>query len=164
MVLANSLTVDVVAVAWLLVAACLAAVVRGEDDVEAEVVALERGALDRWGRGDPMGFVEIAAPQITYFDPDVERRVDGIDAFRELMEGISGKIHMDGYELLNPTVEVAEDIAVLSFNYTSWGEAEDGSWRSNWNSSEVYRRIGGRWRLVHSHWSRTQPESRPALP
>jgi ketosteroid isomerase-like protein len=134
------------------------------EDVAATIVALEKGALDRWGRGDPMGFVEIAAPQITYFDPDLERRIDGIEAFSELMEGIKGKIFMDGYELLNPTVEIADELAVLSFNYTSWGESDGGSWRSNWNSSEVYRKINGAWRIVHSHWSRTQPESAGAGP
>ena len=134
-------------------------VVSNEEDVAATIIGLEQAALDRWGKGDPMGFVEIAAPQITYFDPDVERRVDGIEAFTELMEGIKGKILMDGYELINPTVELADEVAVLSFNYTSWGENEGDPWRSNWNSSEAYRKIGGTWCLVHSHWSRTQPES-----
>jgi ketosteroid isomerase-like protein len=134
-------------------------VVSTEEDVAATIVGLERGALDRWGKGNPMGFVEIAAPQITYFDPDLERRVDGIEAFTELMEGIKGKIFMDGYELLNPTVEIVGEMAVLSFNYTSWGETEGEPWRSNWNSTEAYRKTDGTWRLVHSHWSRTKPES-----
>ena len=164
MVLTISATVGVAIVAGLLAVACVATVVHIEEDVAATIIALEKGALDRWGQGDPMGFVEIAAPQITYFDPDVELRVDGIEAFTELMEGIKGKIFMDGYELLNPTVEIADEIAVLSFNYTSWGESEGEPWRSNWNSSEVYRKFDGTWRLVHSHWSRTQPESAVAGP
>jgi hypothetical protein len=29
---------------------------------------------------------------------------------------------------------------------------------SRWNSTEVYRRIDGKWRIVHSHWSFTKPE------
>jgi ketosteroid isomerase-like protein len=134
------------------------------EDVAATIIALEKAALDRWGQGDPIGFVEIAAPQITYFDPDVERRIDGIEAFAEVMSRIKGKIFMDGYELLNPTVEISDELAVLSFNYTSWGESDGEPWRSNWNSSEVYRKIGDEWRLVHSHWSRTQPESAEAGP
>jgi len=139
-------------------------VVHTEEDVAATIIALEKGTLDRWGQGDPMGFVEIAAPQITYFDPDLERRIDGIEAFTKLMEGIKGKIFMDGYDLLNPTVEIGDEMAVLSFNYTSWGKSDGEPWRSNWNSSEVYRKIDGEWRLVHSHWSRTQPESAVAGP
>ena len=38
--------------------------VHTEEDVAATVIALEKGALDRWGQGDPMGFVEIAAPDL----------------------------------------------------------------------------------------------------
>jgi ketosteroid isomerase-like protein len=138
--------------------------VHSAEDVAATIIALEKGAHDRWGQGDPMGFVEIAAPQITYFDPDVEPRVDGIEAFTDLMEGIRGKIFMDGYEILNPKVETAGELAVLSFNYTSWGESDGEPWRSNWNSSEAYRKIDGTWRLVHSHWSRTKPELAEAGP
>lgn len=39
-----------------------------------EVLALERAALDRWGRGDPGGCLEICAPDVTYFDPAVPKR------------------------------------------------------------------------------------------
>ena len=141
-------TIGVFIAAGLLLAGCGVPADQSEEDVAATIIALERGALDRWGQGDPMGWVEIAAPQITYFDPDLERRIDGIEAFTELMESIRGKIFMDGYELLNPTVEHAGDLAVLSFNYTSWGETDGEPWRSNWNSSEVYRKIDGQWRTV----------------
>src|SRR5262249_54934932 len=41
-----------------------------------DVMALERAALDRWGKGDPSGFLETYASEITYFDPATERRVD----------------------------------------------------------------------------------------
>src|SRR5262249_39400656 len=34
-------------------------------------------ALERWGKGDPDGFLEIYADEITYFDLTQERRVDG---------------------------------------------------------------------------------------
>ena len=34
-----------------------------------EILALERAALDRWGKGDPDGYIEIYSSEITYFDP-----------------------------------------------------------------------------------------------
>jgi ketosteroid isomerase-like protein len=136
----------------------------GEPGVAATVVALEQGCLDRWGKGDPMGFVEVAAPQITYIDPYLERRIDGREAFAAYMDSIKGKVFMDGYELLNPTVEAAGDIAVLSYNYVSWGSTDGKEWRSLWNSTEVYRRLPEGWRIVHSHWSRTQPDTAKNLP
>ena len=33
------------------------------------IIALERGALDRWGRGDPQGYLDLYARDVTYFDP-----------------------------------------------------------------------------------------------
>ena len=29
------------------------------------ILALERAALDRWGKGDPDGFLELAAPDVS---------------------------------------------------------------------------------------------------
>ena len=34
-----------------------------------QILLLERSALDRWGQGDPGGFLELYAAGITYFDP-----------------------------------------------------------------------------------------------
>ena len=39
--------------------------------VGAEIIAMEKAALKRWGRGDPDGFLEICAPDVVYFDPYV---------------------------------------------------------------------------------------------
>jgi len=32
------------------------------------IIATERAALDRWGKGDPSCFLEICAPDVVYFD------------------------------------------------------------------------------------------------
>jgi ketosteroid isomerase-like protein len=120
----------------------------------ATILSMERAALDRWGKGDPDGFLEICDPEVAYFDPFTETRLDGLDALRNLYEGIRGKIQIDSYELLRPKVDVCGEIAVLTFNFVSRGP--DGEWR--WNTTEVYRRTHGAWRIVHTHWSLTQPK------
>ena len=51
-------------------------------DIETTILTLERVALERWGQGDPDGFLEISAPDVSYFDPFTESRLDGIDAPR----------------------------------------------------------------------------------
>ena len=125
------------------------------------IIALERAALDRWGRGDPQGYVETFAPDITYFDPFTERRVDGIDAMKAMLKPFVGKIKIDRYEMANPRVQWSGDVAVLSFNLASHTLNPDGSPRVvRWNSTEVYRRTGGRWKIIHNHWSFTRPELR----
>ncbi len=124
------------------------------------VIGLERAALDRWGKGDPQGFLETYAPDITYFDPSRPRRVDGLAAMREYYRPITGKVKVSHYELLNPKVQRHADVAVLTFNLRSHGVGPSGeAIVSRWNSTEVYVRSGGRWRIVHSHWSFTAPDS-----
>ena len=120
--------------------------------VEDDIVALERAALDRWGNGDPSGFLKISAPDVVYFDPYIERRIDGLVALTKYYDAIRGQVQIDRYELINPIVRVCGDAAVLTFNYVSWtGEAE-----SRWNCTEVYRRMDSTWRIIQTHWSYTQ--------
>jgi hypothetical protein len=124
-----------------------------DSSVADEIIALERAALDRWGRGDPSGFLEISAPDVSYFDPFLERRIDGLEALAAYYEGIRGKVRIARHELLNPTVVHAGDLAVLSFNFVSYGGNEDAF---PWNCTEAYRRDAVGWRIVQTHWSFTK--------
>jgi len=117
-----------------------------------EVVVLERAALERWGKGDPSGFLEICAPDVVYFDPGLERRIDGLDALTRYYEGLRGTVSFERFELINPLVQVVGDAAVLTFNYASHGR--DGA-RSRWNCTEVFQRAGDTWRIIQTHWSYT---------
>lgn len=115
-----------------------------------EILTLERSALDRWIQGDTLGFVALADEEITYFDPFQPARVDGLPAFRALMESIRGHIRAHSYELRDPLLRIEGGLALLTFNFLA--RLADGS-ESHWQSSEAYRRGDGGWRLVHSHWS-----------
>jgi ketosteroid isomerase-like protein len=125
-------------------------------NVAETIMGLERGALERWGRGDPEGFLEISAPDLSYFDPFIERRLDGLAALRSMYEQIRGKIHIDRFEIIEPRVQVAGDVAVLTFRFKSYG----GAGSIDWNTTEVYQRDQAGWRIIHTHWAPHQP--RPA--
>jgi ketosteroid isomerase-like protein len=127
-----------------------------EEDVSEEIIALERAALDRWGKGDPQGYIELFAPEITYFDPFTERRVNGAEAMKAYLAPITGKVNVDRFDMIEPKVQRHGDVAVLSFNLLSYGP--QNVVLARWNSTEVYGLIEGRWRIVHNHWSFTQPE------
>ena len=71
------------------------------DDPTEAIIALECAALDRWGKGDPSGFLEICAPDVVYFDPSLERRIDGRDALARYYEALRGRV-------LHPAVRAAE--------------------------------------------------------
>ena len=121
-------------------------------DLADSIIALECAALDRWGKGDPSGFLEICAPGVVYFDPTLERRIDGRDALSEYYEAIRGNVSIKRYELLNPLVQHVGDAAVLTFNYVSYGETED---EYKWNCTEVYRQTNKGWEIIQTHWSYT---------
>ena len=130
------------------------------EDVAETIIAMERAALDRWGNGDPSGFLEINAPEVTYFDPDLERRLDGLEALRDLYAPLEGLIHIDRYEMINPKVQVHGDTAVLTFNLISYNSSDEpGGWTvtSRWNTTEVYSRIDGEWKIISTHWSYIRP-------
>ena len=122
-------------------------------NVAETIMGLERCALERWGRGDPEGFLEISAPDLSYFDPFIERRLDGLAALRSMYEQIRGKIHIDRFEIIEPRVQVAGDVAVLTFRFKSYG----GAGSIDWNTTEVYQRDQAGWRIIHTHWAFHQP-------
>jgi ketosteroid isomerase-like protein len=124
------------------------------------IVAMERGALDRWGAGDPLGYLEIMAPDVTYFDPIQERRVDGLPAMTDLLVPLTGRIQVDRYDMVSPLVQRHGDAAILTFNLVSYRRRPDGTEHaiSRWNSTEIYARVDDGWRIVHSHWSFVKPE------
>jgi uncharacterized protein (TIGR02246 family) len=123
------------------------------------IVTLERGALDRWGRGDPSGYLELYSSDATYFDPMQEKRVDGLGALKEVLEPIKGKVKVDRYEMIAPRVDRAGDLAVFTYNLVSHGRRPDGrATETRWNVTAVYRREDGRWRIAHHHFSFTRPE------
>jgi ketosteroid isomerase-like protein len=129
--------------------------VKADEQAAADVIALERAALDRWGRGDPSGFLEICAPDVVYFDPFLNFRIDGLDALTVYYEAIRGKIRIERYELLNPKVQVSGKMAVLTFNYVSYGGNEN---EFHWNCTEAYRKDRAGWRIIQTHWSFTNPK------
>jgi ketosteroid isomerase-like protein len=130
-----------------------------ERQADADVIATERAALERWGKGDPDGFLTTYAPEVTYFSPTEERRVDGLPAMRALLAAVRGKIHIDRFEMLNPKVQRHGDVAVLTYNVVNYQKQQDGTERqtTRWNSTAVFRRIDGKWRTIHSHFSHTKP-------
>lgn len=130
-----------------------------------DVVAMERAALDRWGKGDPQGYLEIMANEVTYFDPTQEKRMDGLEAMRKMLAPITGKVKVSRFDMIGPKVQHHGDAALLTFNLVSYVAQPDGKERAvaRWNSSELYARVDGQWRIVHSHWSYIKPELKVAV-
>jgi len=123
--------------------------------VLGELMALEFAAMERWRKGDPWGFTEISAQEVTYFDTGTPKRLDGLEALKAEYTKRVGKIHYDVMEFIDPKILVHGDAAVLFYRFFSTHLNPDGSIASRipWNCTEVYSRIDGKWKIVHTHWS-----------
>jgi len=121
--------------------------------VTDKIIALETAALEAWLDGNPTPYLELYSKDFTYFDPVQERRLDGWDRIKELYETMRGTVKMDRFEIINPVVQQAGTMAVLTYNLqTSSG---DTLWKEN--CTEVYRlEENNEWKIIHSHWSLTK--------
>lgn len=144
---------------------CRSALQNAPQSAPPDVVAMEKAALDRWGKGDPQGYLDIMASEITYFDPTQDKRVDGREALKKMLEPLTGKIKVARFDMIDPKVQHHGDTALLTFNIVSYVTQPDGKERAaaRWNSSELYGRIDGQWRIIHSHWSYIKPELKQAV-
>jgi ketosteroid isomerase-like protein len=124
------------------------------DVIAHTIIAMEQAALDRWGQGDPDGYLEISAEDVVYFDPFQERRLDGYAELKRLYDSLRGQILDSRYEMLNPKVQSVDSMAVLTFNLIVYEMGKEYSW----NCTEVYRlEPDGQWKIIQTHWSFTKP-------
>ena len=75
----TKLLAPLLACAVLSIASC-----KSDDYSPDKIIAMEKAALDRWGKGDPQGYLEIMDADLTYFDPFKEKRLDGLDTMKEI--------------------------------------------------------------------------------
>jgi ketosteroid isomerase-like protein len=124
---------------------------------ENAILKLERDALNRWGKGDPAGYTDIYARDVTYFDPLVAARIDGLQAMLDYYKPWAGQIQVPRYEMHNPQIVVSADMALLTYMLVNYIHDSNGSEckGSCWNCTEVYTRHADSWRIIHSHWSFT---------
>jgi ketosteroid isomerase-like protein len=124
-------------------------------DISEHIIGLEKAALERWNKGDVYGFLELSADDIVYFDPMIEHRMDGLEKLTEYYKPAQGMINVYRYEMINPKVQAADDMAVLTYNLKSETESDSHFW----NCTEVFRKEpDGKWKIIQTHWSITKPD------
>lgn len=125
------------------------------EDVAATVIAMERAALDRSDKGDPVGFIEISAPDVVYQDPFLSQPLKGLEALKTYYKSFQVEEPLSPGVMRDATVQQYGDFAVLSFHYTAQASAKQPH---EWNTTEVYRKTKDGWRIINTHWSLTQSQ------
>ncbi len=122
------------------------------EEIEQIILTLEQNALDSYSKGNPIGFSDNFAEDATYFDDiGAHMRLDNIEEVKNYFVSLDGKIPPHNYELVDPKVQVYDDIAVLTLQYHS--TSLDGEPGPPWKATSVYRLLDGKWQVVHAHWS-----------
>lgn len=125
-----------------------------ENKIKASIIVLEKQALEQWNNGDPDGFLELSSEDVVYIDPAFEHKLEGKKALTEYYKTIRGKIKIDQYEMINPTVQLSANVAVLTYNYAV---QRDGL-TFRMSCTEVYQLdASNQWKIIHTHWSFIQP-------
>lgn len=126
-----------------------------QSELSSAIISLEKEALERWNRGDVNGFLELSAEDVVYFDPFLDKRVNGLKELTSLYKPLQGQIRVDKYEMLDPLVQGGDNMLVLTFNLNSY----TGSNLTKWNCTEVFRKnADGKWKIIQTHWSLTKPD------
>lgn len=122
--------------------------------ISKEIIALEKTALERWNRGDIKGYLDLYEEDIVYFDPMIDKRMDGLKKLTEYYKQWEGNINITECEMIYPKVQAVDSMAVLTFNLKS----VEGMHVYNWNCTEVYRKDKeNRWKIIQTHWSYVKP-------
>ncbi|MDD2286605.1 MAG: nuclear transport factor 2 family protein [Paludibacter sp.] len=138
-------------IAWVMIT--LTGCSSGNTDISEEIISLEKAALEKWNRGDIYGYLDLYAEDIVYFDPMIDKRMDGLQKIKEYYESWEGEINVTECEMIDPKVQAVKDMAVLTFNLRS----VEGDSLYQWNCTEVYRKDRGKWLIIQTHWSYVKP-------
>ena len=120
--------------------------------IAREILALERQAMDGWKTGNPDPALALSDPDITYFHEMTNGRLEGLPALKALYDRFRGMPLFEGYEIVNPKVQVSGDIAILTYHFVRRAGGES----SRWNATQVYQRKKEGWRVIHTHWSQVR--------
>ncbi len=112
----------------------------------------------RWSCGDPNGYIDALAEDVTYVDPLAKQFLYGREAvsahFKRIMpEGPTGIVRQEYH---NETARVMnENEVLLVFGFTTFKADERGNEKLflSWNISLIFRKTDGRWLLTHGHLS-----------
>lgn len=122
-----------------------------------QLIEFEQAIQWRWSTGDPTGYIDALAEEVTYFDPIAEYLVVGRKAVVEHWEKIYRDAGIVRQEYNNEVAHVNDqgDEVVLAYNFDTYQKTESGGEKLflSWNISIVFRKISGEWKIIHGNWA-----------
>jgi len=118
------------------------------DALTEKIIGLEKGALDKWFKGDTSGYLDIwSKDNFSYFDSFKAERIDDYNQIKQfVLANVEGKLFADSYNFKTPRVQASEDMAVLTYQLF----ADTSLNEMRYNCIEVYQRENKDWKIIHS--------------
>jgi ketosteroid isomerase-like protein len=121
----------------------------------AQIRALEARFADSVRAKNLDGIMRVYAPGVRVFDVSPPREYDGIDAYRAdwgaFLSGVGGSLT---FTLSDLNIETGGDLAYsTSIQSWTWNDPKGASHSLTARVTDVYRKRGGAWRIVHEHVS-----------
>lgn len=125
------------------------------DALTEKIINLEKGALDKWFKGDTSGYLDIwSKDNFSYFDSFKAERIDDYNQIKQfVLANVEGKLFADRYNFKTPRVQASADMAVLTYQLF----ADTSLNEMRYNCIEVYQRENNDWKVIHSTWSVIRP-------
>ena len=128
-------------------------------EIEQLILEKEKDALNSWAEGSVTGYIKHFDDEVTYIDDiGAHNRIDGLPAMRAYAAKLDsiGMISKHRYEVINPKVQVYQDIAIITLQYHPY--YPDGMPGTKWKATSVYTLMDNDWKVVHAHWSMLKVE------
>lgn len=121
------------------------------DEAKTAIFTKIKMANEKWASGDPLGFIECSAPEISWIDDlGAQIPVKGKDSLKTYLNGFVGKIPPHEHELSGFDFQFYDDIAIINYRYQGIVESKP---MNPWKVTSVYRLIAGDWWSIHENWS-----------
>jgi len=122
---------------------------------QTEIETLVDDYLKAVRAGDLDGITRHYAPDIVAYDAIGRLRFTGVEQYRAhwdaCLKMCPGSMIFEHHD---PSVVAGDDVAIYHCLVHCGYKADDGTERFSWMRATVgFRRIDGRWKVVHEHWS-----------
>jgi hypothetical protein len=129
------------------------------DEIAQLILAKEKDALNSWAEGSFTGYTKHFDEEVTFLDGiGAQNRIDGLLAMRSYTSKLDsiGMIPKHRYELIDPKVQVYQDMAIITLQYHPY--SLDDKPLTKWKATSVYVLLDNDWKVVHGHWSMIKAE------
>ncbi|MCK5442935.1 MAG: nuclear transport factor 2 family protein [Maribacter sp.] len=120
-------------------------------EIEQLILEKEKDAFNSYAAGSFTGFTKHYDDEVTYLG--ARNRIDGLPAMRAYTARLDsiGAISKHRYEVINPKVQVYQDMAIITLQYHPY--SSDNTPETKWKATSVYALMDNDWKVVHAHWS-----------